>query len=108
MQAQQQRALVGRLRAVLADAMLGGKASAGAAQEPLQTPRNRRHVLLEITSRIDRWGWQRVLDRALAEVDAPALKHLDDAQLAEILSQLQAYEDILHTAADMPDTPPAR
>lgn len=55
-----------------------------------------------------RYGWCSVVEEALDRARAPALRHLDTAQLMAFSDELKNLVDCAMTACDLADTLPAR
>ena len=112
MQDQERRELVSRLRAIIFEAFPRESARDQdfelRQRHALAYPFRRRQAMREIGYLVDRWGWRREVDRVLHETGANGLKSLDVDQLQALLQRLRVFEDALQTAADMPDSPPAR
>lgn len=106
---EQQRQLVGRLRAILRDAIPRTPWNDRAVEPPAIAVHLRRaRAKIEIQDIAARYGWQREVDRALEHQGVPALKYLGADQLDQVLARLRRLEDCLHTPCDPPDSPPAR
>lgn len=112
MQEQERRELVSRLRTLIFEAFPREPAhnqDFGARQRQAAAyPFRRRQAMREIGYLVDRWGWRREVDQVLHETGANGLKSLDADELEALLKRLRRFEDALQTAADMPDSPPAR
>lgn len=112
MQDQERRELVGRLRTLVSEAFSREPARDQDFEQPQRQaaayPYRRRQAMREIGFLVDRWGWRSEVDQVLHETGANGLKSLDVDDLEALLKRLRRFEDALQTAADMPDSPPAR
>lgn len=107
---QEQRQLVGRLRAILRDAIPRShwetRLSDPVPAMPVHLRRARARY--EIQDLAARYGWQREIERDLLRLGVPSLKYLSQEQLDQVLVRLKGLEDCLQNICDPPDGPPAR
>ena len=114
---EEQRELVTRLRAILADAIpritsqearfdqeMSFSQRARAAAYPIRWA----NLIRQVRRLAKRYGWEEEVEQALERAGAPALKYLEPHQLEQLLERLQALEDCIQTPCDPPDAPPAR
>lgn len=105
---EQQRQLVGKLRAILGDAIPRHPRNEWTLEPATAAHLRRARTRFEIRDIATRYGWQGVVERALVRFDVPSLKYLGGDQLDQVLAQLRSLEECLQTPCDPPDSPPAR
>lgn len=106
---QDQRHLLGRLRAILRDAVPIDPRNEKII-DPTVAPSHLRRARVrgEILDLAARYGWHREVERAVARQGVPSLKYLGGDQLDQVLERLHVLEQCLQTPCDPPDSPPAR
>lgn len=105
---EQQRQLVGKLRAILGDAIPRHPRNERTLEPVTAAHHRRARARFEIRDIATRYGWQGEVERALVRFEAPSLKYLGIDQLDQVLAQLRSLEECLHTPCDPADSPPAR
>lgn len=107
-----QRQLVGKLTQIMAEAApdvpQGVVSALGDPAGPWLDQGERARVMREILRISMRYGWCSVVEEALDRARAPALRHLDAAQLMALSDELKNLIDCAMTACDLADDLPAR
>ncbi|WP_164272969.1 hypothetical protein [Stenotrophomonas sp. B1-1] len=107
-----QRQLVGRLTQIMVEAApdvpRGATSAQGEPAGPWLDQGERARMMREILRISMRYGWCSVVEEALDRARAPALRHLETAQLAALSDELKSLIDCAMTACDLTDDLPAR